>query len=240
MSVGSNAMYAAINWAFSHAPNRLVYLQHRMRVGHRRNAWIEADYYVIHVPKTGGQSIAEAHGLLTPGHFVYSDLPAGFIATIRHRPHVAVIRSPIGRLRSTFRYAKMLRLGWPTTSLAGLAKYETFSDFAKSLPEQKVGTHYFLRPAVRFFDQAPLDRLSLIPFEHLQSGLDQLHDRLGLTRISLPHKNQTKDLVDLDLSLDEDAEAIVRAVYEEDFRLYEAIKDLPISAADEYLGPRKR
>jgi len=229
-------MYGAINWAFQHAPNSLVYWQHRLRRGHRIQNWVNTAYYIIHIPKTGGQSIAEAYGFLSPGHFVYSDLPSEVRERLRAKPHLAVIRCPLARIRSTFRYAVMLRERFPTTSLAGLAQDRALSTFVKSLPSLKIESHYFLRPAVGFFRGAPLDRLHLIPFEHLQAGIDEFHDKLGIERIRLPHKNRTEDVIELDVSLDEEAEAVLRQLYGADFDLYEAINDRPLSVAVDHLG----
>jgi hypothetical protein len=222
-------LYDSINWAFGRAPNSLLYLQHRWRRRGRIEQWWDADYYIIHIPKTGGQSIAHALGRKSPSHFVYSDLPFAFRDRIRNRLHVSVIRPPVDRLRSTFRYAVMLQRKWPTSALAALAGHQSFSEFVKALPRAKAETHYFLRPAVAFFRGAPLDRLRLIPFDRMQPGIDQLHDELGLPRVWLPHKNRTEEIGNLDLELDGEAEAVIHSIYEQDFALYEAIDGRPMS-----------
>lgn len=227
----------AINWGFERAPNGLVYLQHRLARRSSREDWKRAPYYLIHIPKSGGQSVAQALSLSSPGHVRYRDLPSDLRAAVRDRPHVAVIRDPLHRLRSTFRYAHMIQKQSGTTKIASATRFSSLNEFIRGIDGAKVSSHYFFRPVVDFLADAPRERLYLIPFDRLQSGVDALHERLDLPAITLPRKNVTRDLDTFDLGVDAASEAKIRSIYAEDFRLYEAIRDRSLSLAEDLAMP---
>lgn len=225
-------IHRAINRGFEWAPNDLVYLEHRLKRRGARDHWKTAPYYLIHIPKSGGQSIAEALSLDSPGHVRYRDLPAALTDALRDRPHVAVIRDPLQRLRSIFRYAHMVRQRAGTTKLAAVTRYKSLSAFIRDgLEAQDIHSHYFLRPAVDFLAGAPRAQLHLIPFDRLQEGVDALHQQLRLPPLQLPRKNVTADVIPMDMTVDAAVEAKVRAIYGDDLALYEAIRARPLSLA---------
>ena len=223
-------MYRIINRSFDWIPNQLVYFEHRSRRQAVRRAWRDAPYYLIHIPKSGGQSVAEALSLASPGHVRYCDLPTAFSDEIRDLTHLAVIRDPLQRLRSTFRYAHMVQQRAGTTKLAPISRHRSLGSFIREgLEAQHLRTHYFLRPAVDFLAGAPRQRLRLIPFERLQEGVDAVHAELRLSPILLPRKNVMEAVVPLDLTIDPPEEQIVRSLYAADFELHRAIRDCAVS-----------
>lgn len=225
---------SAINDCFVYLPNRFIYWRHRRNNRVAILKWVGAPYFLIHIPKSGGQTIAQAVGMKSGGHHLYCDLPDGVVETVFDRPHVAIVRDPLERIQSTFRYAHMLKERFGTTTLATMTRYTSLSAYVKTaLHKEDVNRHYFLRPAWRFLEGVPTQNLYLVNFDHLQEGIDCFHDAISLPRITLTHCNRTEALCMLSVELDPEAKAMVEQLYAEDMRIYSSLLSKPLAQADE-------
>lgn len=190
----------------------------------------------IHISKTGGTSIEEAY---TPhirfGDVVLADLPEGMdrwylnsIAVGKHstadgiRRHagaavfdemlsVAVIRDPIARMVSFFRWIHSSDHGGQRErNLKLLTNFETFIDAAsEDLPAQK--------RMVSDFQTGQTIVKYLIPFQHLNEGWKTVAEFLGIEGV-LPHTNASDARIPVEIS--ETAQTKINEIYAEDFEVY--------------------
>jgi chondroitin 4-sulfotransferase 11 len=139
----------------------------------------------VHVPKTGGISVATALGLPLHGHFRLEPDRRFAFAFVRH---------PLDRLASAFAY---LAAGGSTNQDA-IDAYELLPGFAGDFgrfvedlharPERYLHQQHF-RPQTYWLE--PLERLHFLGrFERLKTDFTRLCKKIG-RRAELPHLNQT-------------------------------------------------
>lgn len=226
---------AGVNLAFRHlVPNRLAYLRHRLR--HRQNfeAWGAADFYFIHIPKCAGTSFVKMTGRDSAGHVLYRDLPGDLRAQIADKPHLTILRNPVGRLASVFKYAHRTERSYQSTPLSSTTRWLAFSDYiVEGLRRDRPETHYFLRPASLFLEGAPQDQISYINFDRLEEGTAAFMSAIGQPFDGvLPRDNVSAPAPDLDMALTEEARAVLEKVYAEDFRLWERLRPHAVLLSD--------
>lgn len=223
--------HAGVNLAFRHlVPNRVAYLRHRLR--HRKNvdAWADADFYFIHIPKCAGTSFVGITGRESVGHVLYRDLPPEFRARIADKPHLAILRDPVDRLASVFKYAHRTERSYNSTPLASMTPWLNFSDYiTQGLRRDRPETHYFLRPASLFLEGAPRDRISFVNFQRLEEGIAAFMQAIGRPfQGRIPRDNVSEAAPDLDMTLTGPARAVLEDVYAEDFRLWRRLAPHPV------------
>jgi len=180
----------------------------------------------IHIPKTGGTSILDAFGAAKHRmHLPWQTYRQANRFRFDSYFKFAVVRNPLDRLRSTFRYIKaggnlegdmalrdeMFRCG------------ETFESFVLNfLSPSRICLHNLLRPQAYFVCDVSgkicID--SVIHFEKLADEWGVIASRLGIAG-SLKHVNKSKSSPASD-SLDFSKEMLDRAyaLYEYDFRSF--------------------
>lgn len=155
----------------------------------------------IHVPKTGGTSLASALGLRN-GHIPLSRYLARDPERLAAAYTFAFVRNPWTRLFSSYNYLKAAiginnspDVRWATETLQG---YSGFEDFVLALADRSVRRRIFRWPHFRAqmdwialpgSDRPQVDFLGR--FETLDDDTQELAARLGAD-VSLPHLRKAK------------------------------------------------
>ena len=183
----------------------------------------------IHIPKTGGTTIERLMGIHGSCHATAADLrdcsPADFDGALRF----AVLRNPMERAISIYRYAKSggnktkrdkEKFGW-TTNLS-------FSNFVKALPAQR---EINFAPQSHFIvDDSKIDKLlvdEVLCTEHLANGWQRLStlEPKVLTFGDFPRERARKTPSRIEQvtedHLNADTETRLREFYTHDFELWE-------------------
>lgn len=151
----------------------------------------------VHIPKTGGHSVAVALYDHDPWHFRLKDYQA-----LAGRNGVdfnsffvfSVVRDPIERLSSMYRYLKGLR--YTHRDLVDLKTAASFAEFVEIFAAQKAG------PEAHPFTWSQLDYLRdstgnigvefVAKLENLQEDFTVIAERLGQPDAKLLHLNKSK------------------------------------------------
>ena len=180
----------------------------------------------IHIPKTGGISIATAlYGVLIP-HYTWQEWRRVNPRKFERYFKFAVVRDPISRFASSFDFLKAggINATDQEFSRVELASFNKANDFAKALADSAVAARVL--QACHFTPQAEFvasrsGRLKvnrLIPFENLSAGFGEVVKLLGEESIQLPHLNKT--LERKQVHFDQEARAVLDRVYAMDFKLW--------------------
>lgn len=182
----------------------------------------------VHVPKTGGVSVARAlFGHLAGGHRTVEEYLEIFGArTFARYFKFAFVRDPFTRLDSAFRFLKAGGFNeddrrWAESHLAGVDDLETFC--TRWLSPERAASWVHFRPQARFVCDAPGRlRVDFVGrFERLASDFDEVCRRLGRS-VELPHLNRSAvQRTDPREVLSRAARQAVAEVYRRDFELFD-------------------
>lgn len=155
----------------------------------------------VHVPKTGGISVATALGEPRGTHVQASGCK-GFVFTF--------VRNPYTRLYSAFRFSQSERYDTPI-----LPKHMTFREFV-------LERRYLNEPRGMFnqmlhWIDAPVGFVGR--YEQLQQDFDRLCDILGARRMTLPWEHRLEARTDLAM-YDEEMKTLVAKDYAADFERF--------------------
>ncbi|WP_375266248.1 sulfotransferase family 2 domain-containing protein [Planktotalea sp.] len=210
---------------YSVAPGRLQYALHKRRFRRNIEAWIDAPCFMLHVPKCGGKSIAAALNLPDPGHTIISDMPAEIRQKLSKKPCIVVVRDPIDRIVSTFKFAHRHIAEGRNRTFAGLinSNDNDINDFI----EQNLTTHlrdtrHFFRDASSFVDAAKAVGMQpeLVDFKTLEKGCRQFFAKYQIHVDEIPRINVSDARSGLNLSLSREAKEKVASLYQRDVALY--------------------
>ncbi|MBL7249465.1 sulfotransferase family 2 domain-containing protein [Alcanivorax marinus] len=165
---------------------------YQFRNRYRLEPWRNKDYQFIHVPKCAGTSVAKAIGLPDPGHFTFDQLKNAQITT-ESNVNFVVVRNPLARLVSTFKYAKKAQQknGW--NPLSWVAQYSDFDDFiCTGLDESDLEKNYFFWTSSTYISGCPEEALEIIDFDRVEDGFREVMELLNLGGLSLPKENVSK------------------------------------------------
>lgn len=179
----------------------------------------------VHVPRTSGYSIAqEVHGFRLP-HYTAVELKQLFGDDWNRLWSFAVIRDPIDRLQSAYRFI----IGGGTMCVAasvydpaGLRKSSSFGKFVERLSDQRhlIRAYDVLRSQSSFV----LDRNgrllvdTLFPFRRNPSGHDELAAFLGIPPRKIVNGTSGQNYLVKDSTLRE-----IWSLYEQDFILHRKV-----------------
>ena len=180
----------------------------------------------IHIPKTGGVSIAAAlYGVLIP-HYTWQEWRRVNPTKFKRYFKFAVLRDPVTRFASSFDFLKAGGISATDQefSRVELADFNTANDFAKALADPGVASRILsechFTPQTEFVvsrsGRLKVDRL--ISFENLHAGFGAVARLLGSESMQLPHLNKTPQR--RELRFDDEARAVLDRVYASDFNLW--------------------
>jgi hypothetical protein len=215
----------------------------------------QRNFCFIHIPKTGGSSIEWAYGhsmlfgdIVLDGsqsvmsHFYREELKLGRHASAAQIGHhfgiasfqmmlsLAVIREPVDRLISYFRWIHSFEHNGPIErKLKEINEFERFVEIAIE----------HLAPQCDFvFDTAaeePLINL-LVPFNHINVAWKSLSERLML-RAQLPHRNSSNKNIVVDIT--DSVRSEIQEFYAVDVALHKrAMQDVSFLGIDTVEAPK--
>jgi hypothetical protein len=187
------------------------------------------DFTFIHVPKTGGTSIARA---ISNSGFEFKDShkTAEVHSTqgILRNPAYALIRDPFDRLVSGYHYCLKRSGDACMVGCDKMLKYKDFEDFVMKLPSDidSFGTvlHKMIRPQAHFVcddDGAPL--VELFSFDRINEFHEMLVKKHGITG-ELPHLRKVDEP---DTPYTDEMRKIVMDIFADDFTLYNGLTNEP-------------
>ena len=215
------------------SPVRILrdYLPHRMRsaIAETRGRGLLSGYhsrlgcFFVHIPRTGGTSVAKAlfadRSSHAPWHFYQRQFPLEFAALFKF----CVARNPWDRLVSTYFYLKQGGMDRSDQIWAreNIAHFPTFGDFVREwLDEGNIWTWVHFLPQYYFVADRS-GRLMVdfaARFEHLAQDFEIICDEIGL-RSELPQLNRSEHRT-FTLSYDEETAEIAVEIYARDIELF--------------------
>ena len=211
-------------------PVSLINFLYTKRYMSQSTYWLDAPFFLIHVPKCAGMSICEAAGLPDPGHIQISRMPKAIVRSLVAKPCLAVVRDPVDRVVSTFDYAHKLRSEGITNTVDFIADFSNINDFVSTaLIKKQFLRHYFLLPANDFIRPAQMAGadISFVDFKELDKECVSFLTEQGYSIKELPKINQSKkqsSLLTHISELSDRSKEVIAELYAEDVELYERIK----------------
>ncbi len=211
-------------------PVPLINFLYRKRYMSQCTSWLDAPFFLIHVPKCAGMSICDVANLPDPGHIEISRMPKAIARSLVTRPCLAVIRDPVDRVVSTFDYAHKLRSKGITNTVDFIADFSNINDFVSTaLTKKQFLHHYFLLPANDFIRPAQIlgADISFVDFKELDKECVSFLTGHGYSIKELPKINQSKkqsSLLTHASELSDRSKEVITELYAEDVELYERIK----------------
>ena len=184
----------------------------------------------IHIPKAAGTSICQAlYGIPTIGHLKVSDWQSWFPHSWRTVTIVSVVRDPVDRFFSAFKFLKMggMNEGDEQFALRFLGEFETPDTLILAMRRDEafstlILSHIHFIPQVEFLKDrsGTLQGDLLVPYERLGDFGNLIAPYIG-RMISLPRLNTTKGSEKITLSPENSA--FLTELYGDDYRLRKRI-----------------
>jgi len=218
------------NTLLGYLPISLINSLYRMRYMSRCNSWLDAPFFLIHIPKCVGMSVCAATRLPDPGHIEMTKMPKTLVRSLIEKPCLAIIRDPVDRIVSTFDYAHKLRRKGITNTVDFIADFSNINDFVSTLLMRKrILRHYFLLPANDFIRPAQMvgAEISFVDFKKLDEECVSFLTAQGYSIKELPMINQSNkqsSLLTHISELSDKSKGVITELYAEDVELYESIK----------------
>jgi hypothetical protein len=188
---------------------------------------LETGYLFIHVPKAAGTSFSLALYGRSFGHYTLAEWQTNYpLATARLR-RIAIVRDPVDRFLSAFRYLKQGGMNAADASFARdvVGNNATANDFSRALLTPDVATRalesgFHFRRQVDFLrDRAGSIAIDLlIPFERLDDAAVHMAGILGRP-FTLPQVNES---VLTGETLNDESRRIIERIYAEDIIIHRA------------------
>ncbi len=199
--------------------NRIVYGR---KFTYFRESKLQKPILFIHIPKTGGQTIQKVVLDERPGHYEWYHYEAESKLLFNNAFKFAVVRHPIDRLVSAYNYLKNGGNGLHDyLAKHEINKYHDINDFIqRGLSKWTWRNWIHFVPQSNFiFDNNNNQKVDFIAHqEQLQSDFSQILRILGeVSEQQLPYENMSRPPKKA-VHLTKRSDAIVRALYERDFR----------------------
>ena len=181
----------------------------------------------LHVPKTGGTSLAESLGL-RPGHVPATRFAARDLERFQQAFKFAFVRDPVERLYSSFNYLRTAiglnrspDVRWAETYLA---QYNDFETFVAALQDRTLRNRVMEWPHFRPMHVwlcKPNETVPLVDFlgrfETLADDMATLTNRLGISA-ELSHTRKPREYLDKQIS--PKMVDFVRDIYQKDVEIF--------------------
>lgn len=175
----------------------------------------------IHIPKSAGTSVSEA--LYGEDTWHYSAKELKFINRHKFNEYYkfAVVRHPLDRIISTYRYAQSHIQNNQTTSLSFMRDYISINDFIdKCLDDEFIHEHYFFWKQAdyvcNFKGKVIVDRI--IKFENLATEIYKVSND---TQIELNLRQLNKSQFKISETVSKANKEKVYRLYKDDFELFD-------------------
>lgn len=175
-------------------------------------------YYFVHIPKNAGTSICK---------YLFNDNQIGHIIIKQYNPKIhdktfAVVRCPVDRLISCYKYFKMKKSYWHNSKnaskhvLYNFCNNHTFEEFVNSVCSKKIDCVH-LYSQVSFLKNKEGKIVSnLIRFDNLNEDLSKLFKR----EINIPTVNPS---IGNDIEISPEIREKIINYYKEDWELFNSI-----------------
>lgn len=213
-----------INMLIHFLPTKFISFKHERNHRNNPSLWVNDDYFFLHIPKSGGTSVAKCIDRTESGHFKFSTLINKYPEIGSKKVYFFVVRNPIDRIISTYTYVKDLHRKYGTSNLPEIEFSDSLDSYIINfLKNTNVNEHYFLRPFSEVVKGVPESKLYGINFEGLSSNVSDFYKDILSQKINMPHSN--KSTLRSDLYISKESEKIIRQKYKNDFDIYNKVKD---------------
>ncbi len=209
------------------AGDRLITRLYARHVRRLDASWHDAAFHFVHVPRSAGTSIASAFGRPDPGHLLFDELDPVDRNRQRGKPALIVVRDPLQRIASSFRYGHAMGRHEPTT-ISDVLRYDDVNRWIDDrLTDGRVSDHAFFRTARAHVDACLAGGLpvAMIPFARIGAGLARFCAATGVAEPFLPALNRAVRSANIRSTLDRASRARVSRLYAEDIALHECLRD---------------
>lgn len=206
------AVYRAI-------PIRAQNFWYETRARENLNAWRNAPFFLVHIPKCAGTSIVKSLGLTDSGHLLLHRQSADLLEALKTKPTLAVLRDPVARLKSSFTYLHRNRRIGRASYYSHLTRYTDINDFVSFIARKNPKEMYFFRPGSDYIRSAcrVVGDVDVVDMQQLDEGLSEFFSKHNLPFEGLPVFNASKDVEDINCTLSASSLSTIKHHYAEDF-----------------------
>ncbi|CAH7388538.1 hypothetical protein VCHA39O220_90043 [Vibrio chagasii] len=208
-----------VNFFWENVPVQVKNVKHIYSHRETPPLWINDDFLYLHIPKSAGTSVAKALGRKETGHFTYDFLRAKYPKVENKDKYFVIMRNPIDRIGSTFKYVKGLHERYGSSILPEINRYENVNDFIMDgLVKSDIHNHYFLRPVSDFVLNIPKEKLYYVEFDNLNYNLKRFFNKELSQNIELPYENISPKIRNQTIS--SAASEVITSLYSDDYFIY--------------------
>ncbi|WP_157933866.1 hypothetical protein [Alloalcanivorax mobilis] len=216
----------------STAPLALLEARHHFKTRHAVQEWLADEYVFIHIPKSGGTSLALAHDRHESGHYCYQKILSMRNGRVGSGAYF-IMRDPVERIISSYKYLNILNDKFGSSPVPAANKSKNIDDFLeKYIFKIDVNDHYFFRSASCFIRGAPRCSTWMINFENLSNNLKIFFSEVVGEQMVLPHVNSSAQRSD-DVKIKEENIDILKEIYKDDMILCSTLSGKPFARVDD-------
>lgn len=215
---------AAINRLALYGPKIFLQWKHYYNNRNGVKLWLQDDPFLLHIPKTGGTSIARSLRRPEPGHFKFQHICRKYPGIRRKKDYYFVCRDPVERIISTYNYVNDLHKKFGTSNIPEAYYAIDCDDFVTSfIKKMNVEKHYFLRPISEIISGIPFEKTTAICFDDLAININKYYSLKNIPQLPLLHENKSTISVS-ETFLNDESKSILKEKYRLDFLIYEKVR----------------